>query len=132
MPAQPTDHPRQFIQGAPVLQVPDVMATARYYREVLGFTCDFGDAAYAVVWRDNSAIHFVQAQSAPSGVHLFQWVRDVDAYHREIVGRGAQIMSGPVDQAYGLRELVIRDLNGLRIVFGQDIEPANASRQKLP
>jgi hypothetical protein len=73
MPAQPSSSPKQFIQGAPVLHVPDVEATARYYRDVLGFTWDFGDATYSVVWRDNSAIHFTKDERPPVGVHLFQW-----------------------------------------------------------
>jgi uncharacterized glyoxalase superfamily protein PhnB len=135
MPGLPTSNPAQFFQGAPVLHVPDVTASAAFYRDVLGFTWDFGDERYAVVWRDNAAIHFVNPSScrycpvesvrvggAPSGVHLFQWVRDVDAYYREILGSGVAVVSEPSDQPYGIRELGIRDLNGVVIVFGQDIE----------
>ena len=122
MPEQPTANPNQFIQGAPVLHVPDVEAAARYYQDVLGFTWDFGDENYSVVWRDNSAIHFVRDDSGPSGVHLYQWVRDVDSYHQEIVTRGAEITLSPENRPYGIRELSVRDLNGIGIVFGQDID----------
>jgi uncharacterized glyoxalase superfamily protein PhnB len=122
MPAQPSSNPAQFIQGAPVLHVADVTATATFYRDVLGFTWDFGDETYAVVWRDNAAIHFVKDDGSPTGVHLFHWVKDVDAYYKEIAGRGAVIDSEPTDQPYGLRELAVRDVNGVGIVFGQDIE----------
>jgi catechol 2,3-dioxygenase-like lactoylglutathione lyase family enzyme len=127
MPAPPSSNPKQFIQGAPVLHVPDVEATARYYRDVLGFTWDFGDEIYAVVWRDNSAIHFVRDERTPAGVHLFQWVRDVDAYHDEIAKRGAEVASNPANQPYGIRELAVRDINGISVVFGQDVdaEPAH-------
>jgi len=104
------------------LHVADVEATAAFYRDVLGFTWDFGDETYAVVWRDNSAIHFVKDTGHPSGVHLFQWVMYFDADHREIVGRGAVVAMEPTDQPYGIRELGIRDVNGMDIVFGQDIE----------
>jgi uncharacterized glyoxalase superfamily protein PhnB len=121
MPSRPTSDPRQFIQGAPVLHVPNVEDTAAYYRDVLGFTLDFGDARYSVVWRDNSAIHFSKAQQGPSGVHLFQWVRDVDAYHREVALRGAEIVTEPARQPYGLREFSVRDPNGVSVVFGQDV-----------
>jgi predicted enzyme related to lactoylglutathione lyase len=122
MPERPTSNPQQFIQGAPVLHVRDVEATARYYRDVLGFTWDFGDETYSVVWRDNSAIHFVRDDHSPSGVHLFQWIRDVNAYHREIEDRGADITHAPTDRPYGIRELAIRDINGVGIVFGQEID----------
>jgi predicted enzyme related to lactoylglutathione lyase len=122
MPAPPSSTPKQFVQGAPVLHVPDVEATAIFYRDVLGFTWDFGDKTYAVVWRDNSAIHFVRDESSPRGVHLFQWVKDIDAYYREIVGRGADVTAEPVDQPYGIREFGLKDINGVGIVFGQDVD----------
>jgi uncharacterized glyoxalase superfamily protein PhnB len=86
-----------------------------------------GDERYAVVWRDNSAIHFVRDSGNPSGVHLFQWVKDVDAYHREIVSRGAVVVMEPTDQPYGIRELGIRDVNAVAIVFGQDIDHGQVS-----
>ena len=124
MPALPSSNPRQFVQGAPVLHVPDVVSTAKFYRDVLGFTWDFGDETYAVVWRDNSAIHFVKDTESPKGIHLFQWVKDVDSYHRELVDRGVEGLTGPQDQPYGIRELSVRDLNGVGIVFGQDIDHA--------
>ena len=124
MPAPPSSNPEQFVQGAPVLHVPDVSATAAFYRDLLGFTWDFGDETYAVVWRDNCAVHFVRGEDQPRGVHVFQWVKNVDAYYREIVDRGAKVEAAPADQPYGIREFSVRDINGVGIVFGQDIEPA--------
>jgi predicted enzyme related to lactoylglutathione lyase len=122
MPDRPTSDPRQFIQGAPVLHVADVRATAAYYRDVLGFNWDFGDEEYAVVWRDNSAIHLARASECrPAGIHLFQWVCDVDDYYREIRDRGADVLDEPVDRPYQIREFRVRDPNGVDIVFGQDI-----------
>jgi uncharacterized glyoxalase superfamily protein PhnB len=111
-----------------VLHVPDVRAAAAFYRDVLGFTWDFGDDNYAVVWRDNSAIHFVRADGGPRGIHLFQWVKNVDAYYREVVDRGATVQREPANQPYGIREFAVRDINGVRIVFGQDIESAVTHR----
>ena len=90
MPNAPTSSPAQFIQGAPVLLVTDVKATATFYRDVLGFAWDFGDENYSVVWRDNSAIHLAKGDGRLTGVRLFQWVQDVDAYYREITARGAK------------------------------------------
>ena len=124
MPELPTSNPRQFVQGAPVLHVQDVLATAAFYRDVLGFACDFGDDKYAVVWRDNSAVHFVKDATSPRGIHLFQWVKDVDAYYAEILDRGANVTKQPTNQAYGIREFSVSDINGVNIIFGQDIEPA--------
>ena len=122
MPALPSSNPAQFVQCAPVLHVANVQATAAFYRDVLGFTWDFGDETYAVVWRDNAAIHFVRDDGSPTGVHLFQWVKDVDAYYSEVVNRGAKGAAAPTDQTYGIREFGLCDINGVEIVFGQDIE----------
>ena len=133
MPTYPSANPDQFIQGAPVLHVQDVLAAVTYYRDVLGFTSDFGNEDYAIVWRDNSAIHFVKSDRRPSGVHLFQWVRDVDACYREVRERGAEITAEPGDRPYEVRDFSVRDPNGISIVFGQDIEaeqtaPADAAK----
>jgi len=133
MPNYPSGNPTQFIQGAPVLHVHDVLAATNYYKEILGFTSDFGNEDYAVVWRDNSAIHFVKSDQSPSGVHLFQWVRDVDACYREVRGRGAEITVEPEDRPYGVRDFSVCDPNGISIIFGQDIDaeqiaPADAAK----
>jgi hypothetical protein len=50
MPAPPSSNPAQFVQGAPVLHVANVETTAAFYRDVLGFTWDFGDETYAGNW----------------------------------------------------------------------------------
>jgi uncharacterized glyoxalase superfamily protein PhnB len=111
-----------------VLHVLDVEATAKYYRDALGFIWDFGDKDYAVVWRDNSAIHFVKDERNPAGVHIFQWIRDVDAYYKEVLERGADITAAPSDRPYGIREFTVRDPNGIAIIFGQDIDAEQAAQ----
>ena len=122
MPDHPTSSPAQFIQGCPVLHVPNVAAVAGFFRDVLGFRWDFGGDDYAVVWRDNSAVHLTKGERDPTGVHLFQWIRDVDAYHQEVVGRGADVTAKPTDQPYDIRDFSVRAPSGLTIVFGQEID----------
>jgi hypothetical protein len=72
MPDIPTSNPDQFCQGAPLLLVPDVRATADFYRSVLGFKSDPGadTPEYSVVWRDNAAVHLAQGEHAPMGVRI--------------------------------------------------------------
>jgi predicted enzyme related to lactoylglutathione lyase len=122
VPDYPTSNPAQFIQGCPVLHVRDVVTLAGYFRDVLGFCWDFGDERYAVVWRDNSAVHFMKAADDPTGVHLFQWIRDVDSYHAEVAARGADITVKPCNTPYGTREFTLKTPSGLAVVFGQDID----------
>jgi predicted enzyme related to lactoylglutathione lyase len=122
MPDVPTNNPEQFYQGAPLLLVPDVTATASFYRSVLGFKTDGGSATpeYSVVWRDNAAVHLAKGDRVPTGVRIFFWVKDVNALHAEVIGRGAAIAVPIGTRPYGVRDFSIRDPNGVEVVFGQD------------
>ena len=122
MPDFPTSDPEQFYQGAPVLLVADVLATAEFYRKSLGFKSDPGADApdYTVVWRDNAALHLARGEGAPTGVRLFFWVRDVDAYHDEITGQGVAIDVPIETRSYGIRDFSVRDPNGVMVIFGED------------
>jgi catechol 2,3-dioxygenase-like lactoylglutathione lyase family enzyme len=77
MPDAPTNNPEQFYQGAPLLLVPDVSATADFYRRILGFKADAGTDTpeYSVVWRDNAAVHLAKGEHAPTGVRVFSGSR---------------------------------------------------------
>jgi predicted enzyme related to lactoylglutathione lyase len=122
MPDLPTGNPEQFYQGAPVLLVPDVSATAAFYRRVLGFKSDPGAETpeYAVVWRDNAALHFAKGEHEPMGVRIFFWVKDVNALYDEVVRRGVTIDVPIGTRPYGIRDFSIRDPNDVVVVLGQD------------
>lgn len=122
MPDIPTSNPEQFYQGAPVLSVLDVPATATFYRTMLGFRSDTGAETpeYTVVWRDNAAVHLAKGELAPTGVRLFFWVKDVNSLHAEIVGRGGVIDVPIGTRDYGIRDFSVRDPNGVVVIFGQD------------
>ena len=124
MPDVPTSNPGQFYQGAPLLLVPDVVATADFYRMILGFQADREALTpeYGVVWRDNAAVHLAKGEHAPAGVRIFFWVRDVDALHAEVLRRGAVIAVPIGTRPYRIRDFSIRDPNGVELVFGQDWE----------
>lgn len=122
MPDFPTGNPAQFYQAAPVLSVPDVLATAAFYRRILEFTSDPGSetAEYTVVWRDNAALHLARGRQAPVGIRIFFWVRDVNALYQEVISRGAAIDVPIETRPYRIRDFSIRDPNGVVLVFGQD------------
>ena len=122
MPEVPSSNPEQFYQGAPLLLVPDVRATADFYRSILGFRSDpeADSPEYSVVWRDNAAVHLAQGEPSPTGVRIFFWVRDVNALYQEVVNLGVPI-DVPIDtRSYGVRDFSIRDPNGVMLVLGQD------------
>ena len=128
MPDVPTNNPEQFYQGAPLLLVPDVTATAAFYRSVLGFKVDPGTGTpeYSVVWRDNAAVHLARGERAPTGVRVFFWVKDVNTLYEQVTGRGASVAMPIGTRPYGVRDFSIRDPNGVEVVFGQDAEPLDA------
>ena len=90
MPHPPKSEVKQIIQGAPVIQVKDSQETAKYYRDVLGFTFDYGEDRYTVVWRDNAAIHFVRSDEPASGISIFLWVKIVNDIYGELEREGPQ------------------------------------------
>ena len=124
MPDVPTSNPEQFYQGAPLLLVPDIPATADFYRRVLGFKADSGTATpeYRVVWRDNAAVHLAKGERAPTGVRVFFWVKDVNKLYEQVITQGATVAVPIGTRPYGVRDFSIRDPNGVEVVFGQDAD----------
>ena len=124
-------------RASPVLGVRDVRAAAEYYRDVLGFALDPVDGVfqpsadepggvYAIVKRAGGWIHFqIRRGDGPGGARPpferdgYLYVDDVDHLHADLARRGANIRQAPRLAPYGIRELVVEDLNGFRLTFGQ-------------
>ncbi len=54
---------------------------------------------------------------ASENTGLWLQVRDVNAVGREFIDAGIEIIEPPMDKPWGLREMQIRDPDGLRIVI---------------
>jgi len=119
---------------ATVLLVDDVHRATEYYRDRLGFEVghyDRNPSHYAYAERDGCHLHFAHFEGAtprpncreapPDMFDVYLWVDDVDALHEELTGRGAELLHGPVDQAYGQREIRVRDPDGYILAFGQGL-----------
>ena len=121
----------KFKRVAPQIVVPDVVTTAEWYRDKLGFTVlgYFADPpVYAMVERDDVEIHFGKADEGAQvqvnetlrkglGNDLYIWVSDIDVLYQELLGRGVDVVEGPVKRIYESTEVVIRDCNGFQLVF---------------
>jgi len=117
---------------APQLAVPDVIEAANYYRDVLGFQISgtFGDPpVHAIVVRDEAHIFLGRSRTeagasnrtlSPAGIDIYLWLEGLDEFAGEIGARGGEIIEGPVTRSYGIREIVVRDLNGFVLAFGED------------
>jgi hypothetical protein len=119
---------------APYFLVDDVVATAEYYRDILGFSFDefFGvPPSFTIVSRDGIRILLRQVRPARAPVarpnrsvldetfDAYVWVDNVDALAAELRARKADIVEGPTDRIYRMRELLIRDLNGYVLAFAE-------------
>ena len=125
-----------FKSVAPSFVVSDVVATAEYYRDVLGFGVEFlyGEpATYASVSRDDAILNFslsqppgrrnsVASQGEGNGVDAYVVVSDVDDLWEEMRTHGATVMRDPASYDYGMREFQIEDMNGYRLMFGEEVE----------
>ena len=123
----------KFKRIAPQYVVPDVVQTAEFYRDKLGFKIlgYFADPpVYAMVARDAAEIHFGKLDEGASvqvnetlrggiGNDLYVWVSDINELHRELQDRGVEILEGPVRRIYNSIEVVIKDCNGFQIVFAE-------------
>ena len=111
--------------------VNDVVATAEYYQEVLGFELlgYFADPpVYAMLARGNVEMHFGKANGDDTDVSnssfrklafdAYIWVDDINALFEELSAAGAEILEGPIKRIYNSTEVTVRDCNGFTLVFG--------------
>lgn len=120
-----------FKSIAPSFVVSDVVATAEYYRDVLGFKIlgYFSEpTVFAMVGRGGVEIHFGKADAEPQRSNLefrkissdaYIWVDDVEALFQELKSSGADIIEGPTQRIYDCVEMEVRDCNGFKLVFSQ-------------
>src|SRR5215475_7013135 len=120
----------RFKRAVPQFTVPDVVRTAHYYRDALGFQiAGFWDGEqasmatdpppyFAIVWRDDVQVFLGRGDHSEAvlavsegGYHAYFHIDGIDVLAEELRSRGATILDGPEDRVYGQRELVVRDCN---------------------
>jgi predicted enzyme related to lactoylglutathione lyase len=122
-PDRPKDPSRQLTHMLPGLPLSDVAAGVEYYQRVLGFQVNYVQSDLGVMDRDDVTVLLIQRQPEHSGVAFCEaYVRDADALHAELVGRGARTLGEPVSHPWGLRDFHVLDLEGNRITFAQPFE----------
>lgn len=113
----------------PMFHVPDVRQTVDWYREI-GFTelesydDGRGGLSFAIMSFGGGRVMFNSGGRLSSHhrreVNLYAYVEDVDSLYNQI-GQRVEVVETPHDMFYGMREVIVRDLNGFWITFGQDI-----------
>src|SRR5437660_9076432 len=117
----------------PILYVRDFAEAMNYYTEKLLFEklWDWGDPPdFGAVRLGNVEIFFCLGGQGHPGTWLTIFVDDVDNYCERITQLGAEVIRGPADEPWGVREMQVRDPNQHVIRFGHGI-PMRAPTMKI-
>ncbi len=125
----------KFSSLFPLLQVRDVASTARYYRDMFGFTPVFESDWYVHLRGESEglfelAVMNFNHDSIPpagrkpsSGVILSFYVDDAASEAKRLESAGARIAQPLRDEVFGQRHVIIEDPNGILIDVIEAIEP---------
>jgi hypothetical protein len=116
---------------APQFVVPDVVRTAEWYRDNLGFQIlgyFLDPPVYSIVSRGGVYIHFGKGDT--DQIHTNQSIRkgsmeawvdvtNIQALYDEFAGRGLDVPYPPCERVYGRTEIEITDRDGHKLVFGE-------------
>lgn len=122
---------------APNFIVDDVVTTANYYRDELGFHYErfWGEPpSFCMVIRNGIVI--MLNQSAKTGIvrpnqiadpedevwDAYIWVENADDLNEEFKSKGVTIIHDISDKPYGCRDFEVEDCNGYRLCFGHYIK----------
>lgn len=122
----------EFTGLAPQFIVPDVVATAEYYRDKLGFEIlgyFLDPPVFAMVRRGAAEIHVGKSDTGEMqvnenvrhgmGTDAYIFVEGINELHAELLANGVEIIEGPIKRIYDCVEITIRDCNGFQLVFGE-------------
>lgn len=130
----PPGQKAKLLRVSPYFPVRDVEQSVAFYEGVLGFRREYSAGTpleFVICSRDGFAIMLrlvanpeliVPAEKQGGTWDAFFWVTDVEALHRELVGKGAVIVYGPlIQESYQMKEFAIRDCDGHVLGFGQSL-----------
>jgi catechol 2,3-dioxygenase-like lactoylglutathione lyase family enzyme len=113
-----------------VLAVPNLEASAEFYREILGFEVrEIGDPGWRFFVKDACVIMAGECPNAtPAGQlgdhsYFAYWrVDEIDSYYESVTARGVDLIKKLRDEPWGMREFGIRTPDGHRIMVGMSLE----------
>jgi uncharacterized glyoxalase superfamily protein PhnB len=116
---------------APQFVVPDVVRTAEYYRDKLGFEIlgyFLDPPVYSIVRRGGVELHFGKSNSGVTASNVsirkgsmeaYVFVTDVDGLYEELIAAGIEVPYPPTRRVYDRTEIEITDCDGHKLVFGE-------------
>lgn len=119
----------------PLIQVPDVEATAQFYERHLGFTRVFGIDWYvqlratsdhpfeiAIIAQDHDSVP-LSGQGTSRNTILSFYVDDAAAEEERLIAAGVPVVQPLRDEVFGQRHFIAADPNGILVDIITQIEP---------
>ena len=111
-----------------MIHVPDVAATVEWYRsvgfELISTNDDDGKPDWALLSFGEGQVMFNAGGAASTAprreVDLYVNTDDVESLYDRLKDR-VDVHAGPRDTLYGMREFIVRDINGFWVTFGESI-----------
>ncbi|EGL18769.1 MULTISPECIES: VOC family protein [Paenibacillus] len=110
---------KKYIQHqAPVLPVKNVFKALEFYRDVLKFDLAWVlEDTYGSVYNGNIEVHFTKSDKVEVQT-LYFFVRNADQVYQFLKTQKVDFIEEIQSKSWGMREFVIRDLDGHRLRIG--------------
>ena len=118
-----------FQSAAPALPARNVVASAQFYREKLGFTAQFYGPDFAVLTRDVVLLHLFKCEEEKVFEHCgcYLYVQGIRELYDQLLPTGCIHLNGYLsEKPWGLLEMAVTDPDGNQLRF---MEPAKDRAQ---
>ena len=111
-----------FTEAFPIVTVPDLPATARFYRDLLGFRETYrfpaeGDAQFLTLRLGGSELGLAAGEARPAAAYaLCVYADDCDAAVDRLRAAGTPVTEEPADTPWGERMARVTDPAGNEVV----------------
>lgn len=110
----------QALYIIPIIPSFNIEETARFFRDLLGFSTFLDYGNYVILYKDSSTVHICEAIDTTGEMSFYFEIDNVDGLWAEIRGRlyGITTAKAPFDQHYGMREihLLVPNTKALMII----------------
>ena len=118
----------------PTLHVDDINVAREFYENVLGFQVDWvwraaaNAPAFSQISYQDARVYLTERSEGGSGTLLHLYVENVDDWYRRLLANNIPVDSMPHDEAWGNREMQIRDPDGNYLRFCTPLTALQAGR----
>ena len=107
-----------------VIDVPDLKTSSAYYRDALGFSVKEIGPGWMLYTLESC--HIMAGEwpgRTPDAYFAYIELDGIDAYYQQLLAAKVEVLKELVAEPWGMKEFLIRTVDGHRIMFGQDSGP---------